>query len=190
MRSKRRRPIGLWILVLLLLGLFVLGLVWLKQSAPPATLVTSPKPQPIPIPVPLPQQKPTPAVPAHKPRFEFYNTLPKQEVRVPEAPTKPPMVPEPVTPNTSDTTTPTSPGTEISRYTLQIGSYTRTADAEKLRAELAFLGIETRIQSVKLNQQTYYRVLSGPYSGRAEVDTLRRQLEANGYPKSLVLRQR
>jgi cell division protein FtsN len=184
---KRKAPAWLWLAVGLLVGAFVVGLVWLKQSAPDSTQKKTVVVKPVPAPSKKPVvKKPSPA--PHKPRFEFYNTLPKQEIRVPKVPMVSSNKPSP----------PLSAGNEakdkddIVRYNLQIGSFIRTVDAEKLRAELAFLGIETRIKVAILSntQQKRYRVVAGPYQGKGTIDSLRRQLRANGYPDVLVLTQR
>ena len=172
---KRQTPLVLWLLVGVLLAMFVVALVWLKHSDPQRAEVQPP---------PTQTQKAPEPVPPHKPRFEFYNTLPKQQVPVPEvttpavspAPTRPPVTP--------------APAREGLRYRVQIGSYARVADAERLRAELAFSGIETHIQSVTLpGGKIYHRVMAGPYANRAAATEVRRQLQAQGYQKPLVLKQ-
>ena len=181
---KRTPPVWLWLVVGLITGAFITYLAWLKQPTlqptRPNSVVAPTAQQPLPKPM---VNRPNPA--PHKPRFEFYNTLPKQEIRVPQAP-------EVSQDQLDDTPITVQPEHTSVRYNLQIGSYIRTVDAEKLRAELAFLGIETRIQAVvlKTTQQKRYRVMAGPYQGKQRIQQLRRQLRANGYPDVLVLTQR
>jgi len=163
----------LWLFAAILLVAFVALLVWLKQAVPPPEPVVV---QPVPTPEP-------PPVPPHKPRFEFYNTLPKQQM---------PVAPEVAAPATPSEPVPVAPPRVRAdgRYRVQIGSYVREADAERLRAELAFSGLETHIQSVTLaDGKTYHRVMAGPYAGQAAAVAVRRQLQAQGYPKPLVIRQ-
>ncbi len=171
-RQRRTSP-GLWLLVILLLTAFVAALVWLKHSAPepPQRVVEKP----------VPTRKLPEPVPPHKPQFEFYNTLPKQQVPVA------PQVAAPAEPARPATA---APDRNDARYRVQIGSYARVADAERLRAELAFSGIETHIQSVTLaGGRLYHRVLAGPYVGQAAVAEVRQQLQAQGYQKPLILKQ-
>jgi cell division protein FtsN len=171
----------LWLLVVMLLLAFVAALVWLKRSAPQL-------PPPVVVPVPTVQPPPQPALP-HKPRFEFYNTLPKQQVPVP-APVAPEVQPPAAVlqPPAQSTVTPV-PTRPATRYRLQVGSYVRMADAERLRAELAFSGIETHLQSVTLDGgRIYHRVMAGPYTDQTTAEQARQQLQAQGYQRPLLLR--
>ncbi len=178
---KRRTPVGLWLLVVILLLAFVAVLVWLKHSAPQPL-------QPVVVPAPAVQLPPQPTQP-HKPRFEFYNTLPKQQVPVP-APVAPEVQAPVVVPQppARSAVTPT-PDRPAMRYRLQVGSYVRMADAERLRAELAFAGIETHLQSVTLDGgRIYHRVMAGPYADQATAEQARQQLQTQGYQQPLLLR--
>ncbi|MYJ51898.1 MAG: SPOR domain-containing protein, partial [Gammaproteobacteria bacterium] len=50
-------------------------------------------------------------------------------------------------------------------YVLQAGSYRREADAERLRARLALLGLGSYIQKVTIQDRgDFYRVRLGPFS--------------------------
>ncbi|MEL6710464.1 MAG: SPOR domain-containing protein [Pseudomonadota bacterium] len=184
-RRKRQAPPGLWLLVVVLVIAFVAVLMWLKRSAPQA-------PQPVVVqPSPVPNAQVPEPIPPHKPRFEFYNTLPKQQV--PVLPPKPEVV-KPATPpkqiQPPATTLIPVPDQTNAQYRVQVGSYARVADAERLRAELAFSGIETHIQSVTLaGGKTYHRVMVGPYADQAAAAEMRRQLQAQGYQQPLILKQ-
>jgi len=116
------------------------------------------------------------------PRFEFYKLLPEQEVEVPreretargqEAPADPPQ--GGTAPATGDREP--APG---GRYLLQAGSFRSHADADRLKASLALLGIEARIQQVELpGGETWHRVRIGPFSDRAEINRVRERLAQN-----------
>ncbi len=93
-----------------------------------------------------------------KPRFEFYTILSELEVFVPE-------------PEVEDaklkTPTQTPPAIETSggkKYLLQAGSFRSQQDAERLKASLALLGVQSSIQSVSINQDNWHRVRIGPFS--------------------------
>lgn len=54
---------------------------------------------------------------------------------------------------------------EADRYMLQMGSFRQYADADRLKASLALVGIQAEIQRVKIdNGETFHRVRAGPYS--------------------------
>ena len=101
------------------------------------------------------------AVPAQDnstPRLDFYDMLPKQEVEVPEkakAPT-----------SAAGTHTPLPTGDVV----LQAGSFKQSTEAEKMQAQLALLGISSRIQRASVDDETWYRVRIGPV---ATVEELR-----------------
>lgn len=185
---KRKSPAWHWWLVGLILIGFLAVLYGLGQqkTVQPTQSSRGVTPAELKLPPKLPVKPPNPA--PHKPRFEFYNTLPKQEIRVPPVAEQPLVIPTPPEEKSAISQLELNKG----RYNVQIGSYTRTVDAEKLRAELAFLGIETRIQAVTLKktQQRRYRVIAGPFQGKQRVQNLRRQLRTHGYPDVLVLTQR
>ncbi len=99
-----------------------------------------------------------------KPRFEFYKVLTdKQDASLPA--TNPPS--------------PLSAARDI-RY-LQAGSFSTEADAEKLKARLALLGMEASIQSVTIpDKGVRHRVRIGPYQNSREMDEARTTLKQNG----------
>lgn len=121
------------------------------------------------------------------PRFEFYKLLPEQEVEVPRdsetetAGDAAPTVPDPgeAAPAEDDQ----DGGGERAndgRYLLQTGSFRGFEDADRMKASLALLGVEARIQEVELTGgETWYRVRIGPYSDRDEINRIRERLAEN-----------
>ena len=97
-------------------------------------------------------------------RFDFYDILPKFEVILPEVESQANPDREAVAIDV--------PG----RYVLQTGSFTVPADAERMRANLALLGIESRLQRVSIDDDVYHRVRIGPISDLNELNAVRRQL--------------
>ncbi|MBK1707615.1 hypothetical protein CKO17_00755 [Marichromatium gracile] len=66
-------------------------------------------------------------------------------------------------------------------YVVQAGSFKRNADAETLRAELALLGLSSRIERVTLDSgAVYHRVRLGPYANKADAERVRAQLQRAG----------
>jgi cell division protein FtsN len=99
-----------------------------------------------------------------EPRFSFYNMLPSFEVVIPEE--------ESDVSRDREVEAIQEPGT----YVLQAGSFAALADADRRRAELALLGLESRIQRVSIDDKTFHRVRIGPVSDLDELNLIRNQL--------------
>ncbi|MEY6431437.1 SPOR domain-containing protein [Thioalkalicoccus limnaeus] len=186
---KRRepRPCFFWFMFGGLIGAASVGLVWTAKTQPPGS-EDGPPPQ---------TAQTTP------PSFHFWDILPEIEVVVPNeamsAATPPPALPprpQPLTVQETPTTPPTatqdpapapaSPTAES--YLLQVASFRRPADAERLRERLAALGIQTHIQTVTINNQdTYHRVRTGPVAGRDQANQIRDLLNRHGL-ESITIR--
>jgi cell division protein FtsN len=128
-----------------------------------------PGPGSAPVPEPLSQRSepaPDPVVQTEHPaqRFDFYELLPKFEVVIPERERD-------ARPDNSPTAL-EEPGS----YVLQAGSFGQFADADRMKANLALLGIPSRIQKISIDDATYHRVRVGPIGDLGEVNRLRRQL--------------
>jgi cell division protein FtsN len=126
------------------------------------------------------------------PRFEFYRLLTEQEVEVaeqaetqvensgalPSADTNEPAT-ESTQTATQQTDTSASPALSGTRYLLQAGSFRRATDADSLKANLALLGIEARIQVVELpGGETWHRVRIGPFASLQDVNSVRSRMAA------------
>ena len=108
-------------------------------------------------------------------KFNFYTILPELEVLIPESETRPPE-------STSEKTDKTKTNTAKKQYVLQVGSFQNLADAEKLKANLAFLGIEASIQHVTVNNQAWHRVRTGPYQEKQQLYRSQKLLKQNDIP--------
>ncbi len=124
-----------------------------------------------------------------KPRFDFYTILPEMEV----------VVPDPIEEADSRTTaTVAAEATEpvarhskstdsASGYMLQMGSFRNYADADRMKASLALVGIQAEIQKVSIRGgDIYYRVRSGPYD-KAQVNSLRAKLKEKNISSLVVM---
>jgi len=103
-------------------------------------------------------QNPQAEVVNKKPRFEFYTILSELEVFVPEPEVE---APRPHKSNNSSASINTSAG---KKYLLQAGSFKSQQDAERLKASLALLGVQSSIQSVNINNESWHRVRIGPFN--------------------------
>ena len=69
---------------------------------------------------------------------------------------------------------------DVYGYILQVGSFRDFSSADKIKAELALLGIFADIQRVMLNgQDVRHRVRLGPYKSMDEIKDISRRLEDN-----------
>ncbi len=93
--------------------------------------------------------------------YAFYDMLPKFEV----------VVPEKEKDVRSDVRA--VPETRRGTYVLQAGSYKNFADADRVRAQLALQGIESKVQKVSVDNDTWHRVRIGPISKLDELNRLR-----------------
>ncbi len=110
-----------------------------------------------------------------EPKFNFYTLLPELEVLIPEMETRPPAAA-----SQAHSKSATNTGKQSNKqYILQVGSFQNLNDAEKLKANLAFLGFEASIQHVTVNQQAWHRVRTGPYKSKQQLYKSQQQLNKN-----------
>lgn len=184
-RKKRKRktarkskpepyPGWVWMVFGLAIGLSVAVAIYLKDRdrwASPQPVATEPASMAAPIESPPPAPQPVPASDEPddtEPRFSFYKMLPNFEVIVPEEESD-------VTPDRAVEAI-QAPGT----YVLQAGSFSSPADADRRRAEIALLGIESSVQRISIDDRTYYRVRIGPLNDLDDLNLMRSQLRQAG----------
>lgn len=111
-----------------------------------------------------------------KPKFDFYQMLPNFEVVIPEQ--------DKEVRRSAEVSSVEKPGT----YVLQAGSFRSGADADKLRARLALVGIESSVQTVTIDRdQTWHRVRIGPFNNLEQLNSARRRLAEQDI-QALVIR--
>lgn len=70
---------------------------------------------------------------------------------------------------------------------LQAGSFQNERDADNLKAKLALIGIEARIQTQDIPEKgIWHRVRIGPFGNPADLEKSRTQLQANGVETVIV----
>ena len=100
-------------------------------------------------------------------KYDFYEMLPNFEVVVPE--------------KDKEVKRDLPAASRIERpgiYVLQAGSYRNEADADRVRAQLAVLGIDAKVQRVAVDADVWHRVRIGPITQLDELNKLRKQLQA------------
>ena len=74
------------------------------------------------------------------------------------------------------------------QYVIQVGSFRSSGEAESQKAKLALLGIESRVESVTIdNRDTWYRVRVGPIDDPKKVQTTVQTLNVHEF-ESLLMR--
>ncbi len=163
--ANRGAKWALLIALVLLVGLVVLLARWTAENNSQPTVPASGQTDTRSVEKP-PETKPV------SPEFQFYTLLPEEGNQPPRASSKadaPPVEPPAERPEVAPD----------ARYLVQAGSFSKARDAEARKAELALLGMESRIDPVEVNGQRYHRVILGPLPGK-EITVLRRQLEEAG----------
>ncbi len=72
------------------------------------------------------------------------------------------------------------PVTRAGEYVLQAGSFQNYSDADRRKAELALLGLESEIQRVSVDGKVWHRVRVGPVRDLAKVNLTKNRLEEAG----------
>lgn len=146
----------------LALGLSVALAVYLYDRRPAARVAQQTSPiaaeeaPPAPEPAPASQQAET--------QYDFYEMLPKFEVVIPEQDGR---VQEPAR---------STPVRKPGAYILQAGSFRNHADADRMRALIAMQGVESKIQKVTIDKDTWHRVRIGPITNLQKLEETRSKL--------------
>ena len=151
--------------------------------------------------------------PSASPRFDFYEILERgeqvvEETRVnTEAASSPAAgaaaadAAKPASAGAADTAgqpstmTPPGPRTQPpapspvaapGMYVLQLGAFTREQEAESMKARLALVGMNARVQPVRVDRQTYYRVRIGPTGDLTQLNADRARLKEHRFDSILL----
>lgn len=154
-----------------------------EQPPPPPIRISTSSSEPH---VKAPVENPSSASvqePSSSPRFDFYTLLPNMSVEIPDVAT-----PE----NANRTTLNPNPDTPSElAYIIQAGSFKQLEKADALQAQLALVGFEAHIQTVKIKTgETWYRVYIGPFDSQAAAKHVQQEMEAFEALNSLVLKIR
>ena len=97
-------------------------------------------------------------------RYDFYEMLPNFEVVVPEREAA------------VRRDLPAAPVEKAGSYVLQAGSFREFNEADRVRAQLALQGIESKVQRVSVDSDTWHRVRIGPITDLKELNRIRDRL--------------
>lgn len=108
------------------------------------------------------------------PKFDFYEILEKDEVKVDVSAS--PQV---------------KPLANDQEFILQVASFRNEEDADRLRAELILLNLDAKSQKAVLdNGDVWHRVMVGPYSSQSKVASARATLLSNKHDALLLKRKK
>ena len=181
-RAAAQNKSGSSLLTGILIGMVIgagmaAGLAWYVMKSP-SPFVTKEQAAAKPLmdaaPPTVSAEAPVSGVGNGKPRFEFYKVLTdKQDTAVVAPADRPRITPPPLVDSK-----PIAAGEP--RF-LQAGSFSNPNDAEKLKARLALLGLESSIQVATIpDKGVWYRVRLGPYKDADELNRTRASLKQNG----------
>ena len=179
MSNKKPLPGYVWLLAGLAIGLFVAFLIYLeKQPAEQLSFTEAVVNELEKVKQNRSEEKSDsqPASdkkPAKEPRFDFYTILPELEVFIPESEISSPREEK----KPASQTSPVS--SSAKQYLLQAGSFRNGEDADRLKASLALLGVQSSIQSVKIKNDTWHRVRIGPFSNTVRLHETLKILKQN-----------
>ncbi len=104
----------------------------------------------------------------NKPTIDFYSVLPQREVEIP------------IDDEDRDAIENPSINKEaVDRSILQVGSFHSSGEADSLKAQLAFLGLQATVKSAVVNDQTWHRVQLGPFASQTKLSRAKNLLIEN-----------
>ncbi len=184
-KSPRSAKVGSWqwMLVFGIVAMFVVFLIYISFTGSKEPEVATPAAQTPATAKSEAEKKPT-AAEAKKaeetaaqekkpeapkpPRFDFYTVLPEKEVVISEHEIK--------TLSREERVGKAKEG----KYVLQAASHETFKETDELRAKLALMGIESKIEKAKVGDKVWYRVKMGPYTQMASIDALKTRLKKSG----------
>jgi cell division protein FtsN len=146
-----------WAFLLLMLGSFVAFVLFLDQKIVNSGRDEQPR-----------QEKPASK---DKPVIDFYDVLPQREVEIPISEEDRDAIENPVINKQV-----------VEQSILQVGSFQSAADADSLKAQLAFLGLEASVRTAVVNDETWHRVQLGPFGSESGLSRAKNLLIENKIP--------
>ena len=151
MTQKKSSFSWAWVFLFLALGLFAAFILFLDQKIVKNNANTPPTDT-------KKQQN-------DKPRIDFYSILPDRVVDIPVSEEDQQAIENPSINKIADET-----------VMLQVGSFQSVTEADSLKAQLALLGLEAKIEAAEVNNDTWHRVMLGPYGDNSELSRVKNQL--------------
>jgi cell division protein FtsN len=154
MAQKKSTSPWVWLFLLLILASFVAFVLFLDQK-----IVESGSDN---------RQQQTPSSSENKPTIDFYSVLPQRKVEIPIDDDDRAAIEHPSINKEA-----------VDRSILQVGSFHSSGEADSLKAQLAFLGLQATVKSAVVNNQTWHRVQLGPFSSETKLSHAKNLLIEN-----------
>ena len=152
--SKSSKP-WIWVSLILMLSFFVAGILYLDRQIVKTSEANARKPE-----ITSDRQKR---------KIDFYTVLEERVIDIP--------VPQD---DVDGLKNPSINKQSIAKFTLQAGSFKSASDADSLKAQLAFLGLEAKVNSANVNGSTWHRVVLGPFASNSKISRAKNLLLENG----------
>ena len=104
----------------------------------------------------------------NKPTIDFYSVLPQRKVEIPISEEDRAAIENPSINKES-----------VDQSILQVGSFQSAEEADSLKAQLAFLGLEASVKSAVVNDETWHRVQLGPFASETSLSRAKNLLIEN-----------
>lgn len=104
----------------------------------------------------------------NKPTIDFYSVLPQREVEIPISEEDREAIENPSINKEA-----------VGKSILQVGSFQSADEADSLKAQLAFLGLEASVKSAVVNNETWHRVQLGPFASETSLSRAKNLLIEN-----------
>lgn len=124
-----------------------------------------------------------------KPKFEFYTTLAKDNSVL--VPVKDAVVIKKASlvekkPIEKSIVLPASTLEKMGPFWLQMASFHNQREAERMKASLVLKGFNVRLMKVAQQQNTWYRVMIGPYASRHQAEKIQLTVARNEHIKGMI----
>jgi cell division protein FtsN len=143
-----------WALLLLILASFVAFVLFLDRQVASNGSARAPR-----------EQSPSTE---NRPTIDFYSVLPQREVEITISDEDRDAMENPVINKEV-----------VGKSILQVGSFQSAAEADSLKAQLAFLGLEASIKAAVVNDETWHRVQLGPFASETSLSRAKNLLIEN-----------
>jgi len=154
MAQKKSSSAWVWVSLFLMLGMFAAFLLFLDQKIVQNN-------------APVQSSKTVKSV-DDKPRIDFYSILPDRVVDIPISEEDQQAIENPSINKTA-----------VEAIFLQVGSFQSVNEADSLKAQLALIGLEAKIESAEVNNSIWHRVVLGPYGDNGKLSRTKNQLIEN-----------